>query len=181
MRWTARILALLMCAPACGCTRRPPEMPPIDVAAQPVAALRIHVMNATHHAARDAGESSVTGYTLNLREALQRHFVRAGYTLVSQPLEPHDLVVRAFAEIPGLGVLGTATLALVAPDGRVIEQLSGTLVLDENVNIAERSVVALVNQISHAPRIAAYARDHTRPACETLAPAGRTMTVAQPP
>jgi hypothetical protein len=155
-------------------------MPPIEVAPQPASGLRIFVWNASHDAARVAGESTVTGYTVMLREAVQRQLVRAGFTLVSQPSEPHDLVARAFAEIPApVGYPGTGTMVLIAPDGRVIDQVSAVLVIDENVNIDERGPVELVNRASRSARIAEYARDHTRPACETIAPTGDTMTVVR--
>ncbi len=110
----------------------------------------------------------VSGYTILMRAAVARSLARAGFTVVVMPTAPADLLARIDVESPGLNTPGMASMTLATPDGVVIEQVSGLIVLDENVDIDERGPVALVETMARSPRIAAFAKGHQRGECEKI-------------
>ncbi|MBW2533475.1 MAG: hypothetical protein JRI55_18430 [Deltaproteobacteria bacterium] len=151
------LTALGLCFAAGGCSgERSHTPPPIQQAPGHLASLRIHVNNATQHAASEA-EEDVAGYTIHLRGAVQRSLVRAGYRVVVSAEEPRDLVARISADWPWERP-GTATMSFVDGGGAVIDQISGLVRIDENSDIDERSAVALVEAMKHSPELAAFAR-----------------------
>ncbi len=152
-----------------GCSSAPLPLPPIHQAPADVASLRFFVINASDDAARVAGETTVTGYTMMMRGAVQRSLTRAGFTVVVSPNAPADLLAKVDVESPWLNKPGMASMTLATPDGVVIEQVSGMVVLDENVDIDERGPVALVEMMARSPRITAFARGHQRGECEKMA------------
>jgi hypothetical protein len=129
--------------------------------------LRIFVINASNGAAREGGEN-VTGYTIQMRGAMQRSLSRAGFTVVVSPTAPADLLAKVDVESPWLGKPGMASMTLATPAGVVIEQVSGIVELDEHVDIDERGPVALVEMTARSPRIDAFARGHQRGDCEKV-------------
>lgn len=139
----------------------PPPPPPIKQAPGHLAALRIHVQNATQHAASEAKEDFCAN-TIYLRGAVQRSLVRAGYRVVVSADEPNDLTARVNADWPW-DKPGTATLSFVDTGGTTVDQISGLVIFDENHNIDERSAVALVEAMKHSPRLAQFARETGKP------------------
>lgn len=161
-------LASALALSACSSSRTPLPLPPIQPAPAEIASLRVFVINASHEAARDANETTVTGYTIQMRGAVQRSLVRAGLTVVVMPTHPADLLAKVDIEHPSIGKLGLASMTLTTPEGVVVDQLSNVIGLDENVDIDERGPVSLVEKLIRSPRVAAFARDHSRPACEIV-------------
>jgi hypothetical protein len=159
IRHTVSILVFSLLAVACN-SRKPKPPPKVEPAPLALATLKFHVYNATNEAARRAEEDDVAGYTIHLRGAFQRALVRAGYTVVIKPGDPHDLVARIHAEWPWQKP-GTATLVLEAPEG-VVTQFSALVEVDENADLDEQGAADLVNAISTSPSVAAYARRKAR-------------------
>lgn len=149
-----------------GCSSAPLPLPPIQAAKGKVADLRVFVLNASDYAAQEAGEKTVTGYTIQMRSAVQRSLTRAGITVVVSPKDPTDLIAKVDIENPGLRKPGLASMTLTDANGVVIEQISVVIVLDENVDIDERGPVAMIELFERSPRIAAFASGHQRGACE---------------
>jgi hypothetical protein len=153
-----RLLATSVLAVAmlveCSEEQKPP--PPIKAAPGHLAALSIHVQNATQQAARVA-EEDVSANTVYLRGAVQRSLVRAGYRVVVSPDEPRDLTARVSADWPW-DRPGTATLSFVDAEGAMVDQISGLVVFDEEHDIDERSAVQLVQAMAHSPKLARFAR-----------------------
>jgi hypothetical protein len=159
-----------------GCSSRATlPLPPIRPALGEVASLRIFVINASNEAAAAAGETTVSGYGIYMRGAVQRSLTRAGFTVVVSPTDPTDLLAKVDIENPSLYQSGTASMTLATPDGVVIEQVSGIISLDENVDIDERGPVALVEKAARSPRIEAFAKGRRRGECEKMMIPGRKV------
>jgi hypothetical protein len=170
-----RSCVLILLVGLAGCSSAPIPLPPIRLAPAEVASLRIFVINASDYAARNAGETTVTGYTLYMRSAVQRSLTRAGFTVVVSPTDPTDLLAKVDVESPNIGKPGMASMMLANPDGVVIEQISGIVELDENVDIDERGPIGLVERVAYSPRIEAFAKGHRRGECEKVAVPGRKV------
>lgn len=138
------------------CSEKEIPPPPIKPAPGHMAALRIHVQNATQHAASEAKED-VCANTIYLRGAVQRSLVRAGYRVVVSADEPGDLTAKVSADWPW-DKPGTATLSFIDARGEMVDQISGLVVFDSKHNLDERSAVALVEAMKHSPRLASFAR-----------------------
>ncbi len=138
------------------CSQEETPPPPIKQAPGHMAALRIHVQNATARAASEAKED-VCANTIYLRGAVQRSLVRAGYRVVVSADESRDLTARVSADWPW-DKPGTATLSFIDASGTVVDQISGLVVFDSKHNLDERSAVALVEAMKHSPRLASFAR-----------------------
>jgi hypothetical protein len=161
-----------------GCTRTPAPPPPIHRAPVEIAALRVFVINASYSAAEAANETTVTGYTIQMRQAVQRSLNRAGFTVVIAPNVPTDLLAKIDVESPSLDKPGMASMTLATPDGVVVEQVSELVILDEHVDIDERGPVGIVERMARSPRIAAFARGHQRGNCEKVdVPARKVLEV----
>lgn len=161
------------------CTRTP--LPPIHAAPPEIAALRVFVVNASHEAAQQAGETTVTGYTIQMRQAVQRSLSRAGFTIVVSPNAPTDLFAKVDLESMLHAKPSMASMTLANSAGVVVEQVSGLVELDENVDIDERGPVALVEKMARSPRILEFARGHQRPACESVeVPKPKVLEVPAP-
>jgi len=158
--------ALIVSLGFAGCSSAPLPLPPIQPAPAQVANLRVFVINASDRAAQAAGETSVTGYTLHMRQAVQRSLNRAGFTVVVSPDAPTDLIAKVDTENPGIDKPGLASMTVTDSQGLVVEQISVTIVLDEHVNIDERGPVAMVELLARSSRIMAFAQGHSRGNCE---------------
>lgn len=159
---------LTLCLGVAGCSREAMPLPPIRVASAEVAALRVFVVNASDEAARLAGETTVTGYTIQTRTAVQRSLSRAGLTVVVSPTAPTDLLAKVDIEHPSLYKPGMVSMTLATPEGIVIEQVSSVITIDENVDIDERGPVTLIEKMARSARIMNFARGHRRGECETI-------------
>jgi hypothetical protein len=168
MRGSFLIALVALALAVVGCNGKQPKPPPqVNPAPRELTALRIHVYNASSDAARKAEEDDVSGYTIHLRGAVQRALVRAGYTVVIKPEEPHDLVARIHAEWPWKKP-GTATLVLEAREG-VVTQFSGLVDIDENADLDEQDAADLVDAISRSPSVIAFARRKARSGAQQIA------------
>lgn len=162
-----RRLALLLLL-AGGCSNLPPERPPPPVRAAPaaLARLRIHVWHASDARAREEKEDDVTGYTLQVRGAVQKALTRAGYVVVVDPAASRDLEARIHTDYQsrsrGVGGTLVTSLVLMAPGG-VLEQLSGALEVDEHASLDETGAARLVESIAASARVARYAESLKRP------------------
>lgn len=167
MRWFLLATSVFsLSLSSCGRTQVP--LPPIAQAPAEVAALRVFVWNASNEAAQKANETTVTGYTIQMRGAMQRTLSRAGITVVVSPNDPADLVAKIDTENPGINKPGMAAMTLATPSGVVVEQLSEMIVLDENVDIDERGPVQLTQKMMYSSRILAFARGNRRGECERI-------------
>ncbi len=179
MRWFALATVVLsLGVSSCGRTVIP--LPPISQAPAEVAALRVYVINASHYAAEKAGEMTVTGYTLQMRAAMERTLSRAGIAVVVTPDVPADLVAKVDVESPWLSKPGIAAMTLTTPSGVVVEQLSEMIELDENVDIDERGPVRLAQKMMYSSRVLTFARGNRRDDCERIElPRGKTLEVPE--
>lgn len=179
MRWFALATVVLsLGVSSCGRTVFP--LPPITQAPAEVAALRVFVINASYHAAEKAGETTVTGYTIQMRTSMQRSLTRAGITVVVAPNEPADLVAKVDVESPGISKPGMAAMTLTTPSGIVVEQLSEMIELDENVDIDERGPVRLAQKMMYSSRVLTFARGNRRGECEKVElPRTKTLEVPE--
>jgi hypothetical protein len=165
--WLAAVLLLPM---ASGCTTAIPEPPKVASAPPELAGLRVHVANATSVRAEQAGERSVTGYTLLVRGAVQDALERAGYVLVVDPDQPYDLEALVHTDyLMSMERVGGTLLTSVTlqspeqPDAagcpcETIEQLAGRVEVDENADIDPSGAVELVERMGRSPRLEAFAR-----------------------
>ncbi|APR76750.1 Hypothetical protein A7982_02097 [Minicystis rosea] len=114
--------------------------------------------NATDARAQEAGETTATGYTMMIRRTAADAFARAGYTMVVDPKDAHDLRVSIHSEpVPGKGPFGGLLASLtVRGEGGVVEQLSGRVDIDENVDIDARQVIALIEKVGTSPSVARF-------------------------
>lgn len=151
-----------------GCSSAPIPLPPIQPAPAAVAGLRVFVVNASDYAAQRAGETTVTGYTIQMRSAVQRSLTRAGFTVVVSPTDPTDLIAKVDIENPGLHKPGLASMTVADARGIVIEQISVVITLDERVDIDERGPVSMIELFARSPRITAFANGHHRGECERM-------------
>ena len=168
MRARAGALLLGLGCAFVACSNLPVDrpLPPVASAPAALARLRIHVENATDARAREAHEDSVTGYTMLVRAAIQRALERAGYVVIVEPNDPHDLVARIHTDYQTLshGVGGTlvTSLTLIAPGG-MLEQLSGEVIVDEHADIDPAGAVRLVEAIARSTRVERYSSALARP------------------
>jgi hypothetical protein len=150
-------LALALATTACnGSPER--RLHPVIAAPASHQRLRIHVENASDARAREAGETTVTGYTMNLRSTSAEALGRAGYTVVVDPREPRDLIAAIQSEpAPGEGRFGglLTSITLRGRDG-VVEQLSGRVDIDEHADIRAEQVVALIEAIGRSPKVGRF-------------------------
>jgi hypothetical protein len=180
--WIAFALGLALCG--CGSSHKPPPLIAVSRAPAEIAALRILVYNATHEAAREAGETTVNSYTIEVRANVQRALVRAGYTVVVQPTDPFDLLARV--HLGGISILRfeyptAATMTLTTPEGRVVEQVSALVELDDQHDMTMSGPVALVEKMSRSPRVGQYAHGHERLPCEMGGANGKSGPVIAVP
>jgi hypothetical protein len=167
--------SLILALTLTGCSSAPLPLPPIQPAPGQIANLRVFVMNASDSAAQAAGETMVTGYTIQMRKAVQRSLTRAGVTVVVSPKDPTDLIAKVDTENPGLDKPGLASMTLTDSQGIVIEQISVMIVLDERVDIDERGPVAMIEMLARSSRIMAFAQGHRRGDCEKIDLPGRPV------
>jgi len=180
---TARYFAFVLCiATACSSMPPPQPIPNVPRASPDVAALRVYVVNATQAQASDAGEHEVTGFTIATREAFQELLSRAGWTVVFDRNEPHDVDLKVVTEYRshGSGEHGRlmTALALSAPGG-IVEQQSGIVPVLEYADVDLEGVARLVVALSRSPSVVRYA-DRVRRPDVPCAPAGPTLAVPGP-
>src|SRR5262249_51086591 len=135
-------------------------------------ALTIHVVNVSHQASQAAKEN-VNGYSVELRAVVQQALIRAGYTVVVDRTMPHDAEALVVFVGEGLSSPGAATLTLTS-DGRLVGQVSASVMIDEHANIDERGAVVLVERLSRLPALAELAK-------QRAASRARGLQVAAPP
>lgn len=158
-----------------GCSSPPIPLPPIQPAPAAIAALRVYVLNASDRAAQLAGETTVTGYTIQMRSAVQRSLTRAGFTVVVSPADPTDLIAKVDIENPGVNKPGLASMTVTNARGVVVEQISVVITLDEKVDIDEQGPVAMIELFERSPRIMAFAQGSRRGDCERIDLPGRPV------
>lgn len=151
-----------------GCSSPPIPLPPIQPAPAAVARLRVFILNASHRAAQLVQETTVTGYTIQMRSAVQRSLIRAGFTVVVSPADPTDLIAKVDIESPGIIKPGLASMTVTDVRGVVVEQFSVMITLDEKVDIDERGPVAMIELFARSPRIMAFAQGYRRGDCERI-------------
>jgi hypothetical protein len=137
--------------------------------------LRIHVRNAT--VAR-AGKENVSNYTIDVRGAVQRALIRAGYVVVVDPSQPFDVVAEVntnFYQGPFSRTL-TCSMTLRGPKA-VIDQASGEVEIDEAGQVDERGVIVMVTKEIHIERLRRYV-ELLREQSKTADP---NLTIAEPP
>ena len=150
------VVAFLVAVPACG-TKASRPVVAVALAPEPLRSLRLHVHNATHERAAKEGEN-VTGFTTMARAALARTLVRAGYVMVVSRDQPHDLEVQVDTDYqwtPKPGALVTSVTFRAT--GKVIEQLSRVIGVDEDVELDDRDVAALVDALGRSEALARFA------------------------
>lgn len=150
-------LCALALLPSCVAPAAPPAVP--LPAQAPLTALRIHVHNANRERAEKA--ENVNLYTIFLRQAVERAFIRAGYRVSVGPDEPVDLVVKITLGDFAISsqVRSEASASMVLLDGeRIVEQIAGIVVRNDDAELDERSAVGLVDAVTRSPRIAELAR-----------------------
>lgn len=147
--------------PTTGCpSRTASQSPPVSSAPADLAGLRFFVVNATPESSRKA-EEDVPGYTIQLRKSVQRTLVRAGYVVVVDAREPHDLQVRIDANWDMRApAIASVTLARGA---QVVEQLSGEVRVREDAELDETGVVSLVEAIGRSSKVRAFAKEPRSP------------------
>jgi hypothetical protein len=163
----AMVLGLAI-IPTMGCpSRTASQPPPVSSAPAELAGLRFFVVNATPEASRAAKED-VPGYTIGLRKSVQRTLVRAGYVVVVDPREPHDLQVRVDANWD-LRAPAIASVTLARGD-RVVDQLSGEVRVREDAELDETGVVSLVEAMGRSTKVRAFANEPRSPAMIAVPP-----------
>ena len=170
---TLLIVALLCCS---ACSSAPEALPAAKPAPSSLAALRIHVRNATHRHASDAGEDRVTGYTMLVRSAIQLGLSRAGYVVVVDPDAPHDLLATEHTDYQSRtgsigGVLMTS-LRLSAKGGDV-DQWSGAVSIDAEADIIVADAVRIVEALPASRRLRQFAEQLRRPGVPCAEPSMR--------
>ena len=173
-----RSFVLCLALSILGCSNLPPDRPPPPVRPAPaeLSELRIHVVNASSARARAAREDDVTGFTLEVRGAFQSALARAGYVVIVEPTEHHDLDAQIDTDYQSDALV--TSLALRAPGGTV-DQLSGSVRVGELATVAQEDVVELVERLARSERLLRYAARLERPdvpcaprALEVASPAG---------
>lgn len=152
-------LALVLGALA-ACSTPPPIEYPVSRAPAQLAHLRIHVRNASQARVRQA-EEDATGYTVMVRGAVQRALIRAGYVVVVDPDQPHDLEAQVDTDHHSLGAVRGAlatTMTLSSPAG-VVDQRSGVVAIGQDADIDERGAIAMVESLARSARLRAYAAE----------------------
>jgi hypothetical protein len=163
MRW-----CLLLVMAVAACSNLPGQVPlgPVEPAPRALADLRIHVKNATRHHADEAGETSYTGYTMQVRGAVQRALAAAGYVVVVDPAAPRDLLAMVHTDYQSGGkVVGgdLVTAITLTSGGREVEQLSGTVRVGDSSDILTPDAAALVEAIARSRRVQRFAAEVSRP------------------
>jgi len=122
--------------------------------------MRINVHNAQREKAER--EEKVNLYTIFLRQAVEREFVRAGYRVVVDPNQPYD--ASAVVNLGDFSITSdpedqraTASLTLKSAD-RTVEQVSAVVTLDDKADIDEAGPIALVDAVTRSERVADFAK-----------------------
>ena len=153
------LVALLAVTIGGACGGGPVTATPI-AAPSKIAELRINVYNSDR--ARAEREEKVNLYTIFLRQAVEREFVRAGYRVVVDPNQPYDLsAVVSLGDFPVTSdgqKYATASMTLKSRE-RVVDQVSAVVTLDDKSDISQPGPVALVDAVTRSARVAAFAKN----------------------
>ncbi len=151
---------VLVAAASAGCSNLPePSFISVATAPPEFQGLRIHVRNSTMSSAERDGEN-VNWLTIWTRASVQRLLSRAGYTVVVDRADPHDLTVTVDIDWQ-MDQRGVATLTATSSQ-HVVEQLSAIVEAPEGADFDAPGTDELVTKLASSDAVLHVAENSVR-------------------